>query len=62
MGVKQIFGPGHHPQSVALAERYVQLVMKVMRAVLQHHPELIFEWDKFLAGVVKGRHACVFLR
>lgn len=53
-GVKQYFAPITHPQSVGLAERYVQLVLNIFRAILQHHPHLIFEWDLLLPTVIRS--------
>ena len=42
-GVKQSFAPITHLQSVRLAERYFQLILNIFKAVLQHHPDLIFK-------------------
>lgn len=53
-GVKQYFAPITNPSSVGLAERYVQLILNIYRAVLQHHPELIFEWDVILPSIVRA--------
>lgn len=44
-GDQQLFAPIISPSSVGLAERYVQLFLSILRAVLQHYPALIFEWD-----------------
>ena len=52
--VKQYFAPITHPQSVGLAERYVQLILNIFRAILQHHPHLIFVWDTLLPCVVRA--------
>lgn len=54
MKVKQYFAAISHPSSVGLAERYVQLVEKVFRAILQHHLDAIFEWDLLLPAVMNA--------
>ena len=54
MGVKQMTAPITHPSSVGLAERYVQLVLKYYRAVLQHHLDMIIRWDTVLKGIVNS--------
>lgn len=53
-GVTQYFAPISHPQSVGLAERYVQVVLNIFRAILQHHPELILYWDELLQTVIRA--------
>ena len=53
-GVKHYFAPITHPSSVGLAERYVRLILNILRAVLQHHPEWIFEWDLLLPSVIRA--------
>ena len=52
--VKHYFAPISHPASVGLAERYVRIVLEVFRAILQHHVDMIFEWDRLLPAVVKA--------
>ena len=37
-----------------LAERYVQLILKCYRSVLQHHPEMIMLWETFLKNIVNS--------
>lgn len=54
MGVKQIWAPLYHPSSVGLAERYVQLILSVFRAILQHNPNMIFKWDLYLQGIINA--------
>ena len=51
MGVKQIFAPSYHLSSVGLVERYVQMVLAVLRTMLQHSQEFIFSWDAFMPHV-----------
>lgn len=51
-GVKQIFAPISHPQSVGLSERYVQAVLAGLRKVLQGDPQRMWKWDEFLPIVV----------
>ena len=52
-GVKQVRAPTSHLQSVGLAERYVQLVLKGLRVVLQGQQDGIHEWNRYLDLVVQ---------
>ena len=52
--VTQNFAPISHPQLVGLAERYVQVVLNIYRAILQHHPDLIVQWDELLPTVIRS--------
>ena len=52
--VKQIHAPTTHPSSVGLAERYVQLILKCLRTVMQHNRANILDWDTFLPGIVQA--------
>ena len=60
LGVKQMFAPGYHPSSVGRAERYIQLVLKVYRCVLQHHLHLTFYWDIILPGIKNATNTRYF--
>ncbi|KAI9884385.1 MAG: Platinum sensitivity protein [Watsoniomyces obsoletus] len=52
MAIKHFFAPVRHPSSVGLAERYVQVVLQGLRAVLQDSVDSILVWDTFLDKVV----------
>jgi transposase InsO family protein len=51
MGVKHFYAPIRHPSSVGLAERYVQVVLKGLRAALLDDPQFILYWDSFVRQV-----------
>ena len=59
MSVKIFRALIRHPQSVGLAERYVQIVLAGLRAVLQDSPEFILMWDFFLDNVVHAANTRV---
>ena len=46
--------PYYHPSSVGLAERYVQLIIKLLRAEIQKHEDGIFIWDEFLPSIIEA--------
>lgn len=54
MDVKQMWAPVSHPSSVGLAERYVQLILRMLRAILQHHAEAILVWDEYIPAIVRA--------
>ena len=54
MGVKHFLAPIRYPSSVGLAERYVQILLKGLRAVLQDDARYILMWDSFIGDVVRS--------
>ena len=50
--IKHFPAPRHHPQSVGLSERYVQLVIGILHKRVQHTDKLL--WDTLLDDVVSS--------
>lgn len=53
-GVKRFHAPITHPSSVGLAERYVQMVLKELRAAIQQSPEDMLYWDTLVQTAVEA--------
>ena len=50
--IKHVPAPRHHPQSVGLSERYVQLIMGALRKLVQHTEKVL--WDTLLDDVISS--------
>ena len=51
--MKHHFASISHSASIELAKQYVRIVLKMFRIILQHHVNMIFEWNRFLLIIIK---------
>ena len=51
--MKHHFASISHSASIKLIKRYIKIVLNIFRVILQHHINMIFEWNRFLFVVIK---------
>lgn len=56
-GVHQISAAISHPSVVGLSERYVQLMLSMLRAELQNDSSQIFQWDEVIPKLTHTANA-----
>ena len=52
--VKHFFVFVNHSSFVKLMKKYVRLILKIFKIILQHYSQMIFEWDLLLSVVIKA--------